>query len=282
MRLSNGHRFLRTPVLFRALFVLTAAHSGLPDLATGQTVRGHLFDNETRHAVVNGSVALRDTLGSLVARTGTDEDGAFVLKAPGPGTYSLLAVGMGYRSAPSGNFYVGQEDTVTMDVFLNPAPLEIPGIDVGGGTFLERLQNVQIGLDLRLARLPGESQIVTADRVRLYDTVQAKDPWKLLWRELDVPWSFNMIEGGGYEIYIDDRRTWMINLILQPNSSVCRVERYEPPPHPTVDGVPFQLRAYTCQFMAQVATGARTMRNNLNWGDLIAGPHAFIGGGSGG
>ena len=158
MRLANGHRFLRTPVLFRALFVLAAAHAGLPDIATGQTVRGHLFDNETRHAVVNGSVALRDTLGTLVARTGTDEDGAFVLKAPGPGTYSLLAVGMGYRSAPSGTFYVGQEGTVTMDVFLNPAPLEIPGIDVGGGTFVERLQNVQIGLDLRLARLPGKAR----------------------------------------------------------------------------------------------------------------------------
>lgn len=78
--------------------------------------------------------------------------------------------------------------------------------------------------------------------------------------------------GGGYEIYIDDRRTWMINLILTPDSSICRVERYRPPPHPTVDGVPKQLRAYTPQFVAQVASGARTMRRNLNFGDLIAGP----------
>ena len=64
--------------------------------------------------------------------------------------------------------------------------------------------------------------------------------------------------GGGYGIYIDDRRTWMINLILQPNSSVCRVERYRPPPRPTSEGIPLTA-AYTCQFMAQVATGARTI-----------------------
>ena len=80
----------------------------------------------------------------------------------------------------------------------------------------------------------------------------------------------------GREIYIDDRRTWMINLIVTPNTLFCRVEKYAGPPYP-VHGPGRQLRAYTCLFMAEVAEGTRQMRENLNWGDLIAGP----GGGGG-
>jgi hypothetical protein len=123
--------------------------------------------------------------------------------------------------------------------------------------------------------------VVGPDRVRLYDTVHAKDPYKLLWRELRAGWSFNQEvlrfrhPGGNTvrpEVYLDDRRTWLLNLVLTPNSKLCRVEFYEPPPYMMGPHVPFQLRAYTCQFMAQVATGVRTMRTTLNWGDLIAGP----------
>jgi hypothetical protein len=57
-----------------------------------------------------------------------------------------------------------------------------------------------------------------------------------------------------------------------PNTLLCRVELYEPPPHVTEEDVPHQLRAYTCLFMAEVAEGKRTMRSKINWGDLIAGP----------
>jgi hypothetical protein len=59
-----------------------------------------------------------------------------------------------------------------------------------------------------------------------------------------------------------------------PNTLLCRVELYEPPPFMpgNILTVPFQLRAYTCLFMAEVAEGKRTMRANINWGDLIAGP----------
>jgi hypothetical protein len=281
MRPAIGQRFLRTSFLFRALFVLLFAQAGLPNNAVAQVIQGHLIDSETRTPVINGSVALRDSLGAVVARTGSDEEGAFSFTAPRPGRYSLLAVGMGYRSAPTGDFEVGAEGEVTIDVHLNPKPIEIPGIDVGGGTFAERLSNVETGLDLRLAQLPGQSQVVTPDRVRLYDTTHAKDPYKLLWREFRVGWDFDMeairvrtVMGRKVtpEVYVDDRRTWLINLVLMPNSSLCRVEMYQPPPFMMVETVPFQLRAYTCQFMAHVASGARTMRSHLNWGDLIAGP----------
>jgi len=260
----------------------------LPGSVGAQAVTGHLYDSETRRAVINGNVALRDSLGVVVARTGTDEEGAFMVNAPEPGLYSLLAVGLGYRSSPSGTFYVGAEEEVTVDLDLNPKPIEIPGFDVGPGTFQERLANVQAGLDLRLAEQPGESQGVDAERVRLYDAVHAKDPYKMLWRELRAGWDMdqealrirgwwgNKVEP---EVYLDDRRIFLLDLVSTPNSKLCRVEYYEPPPvyfdltpETKFTMAPFQLRAYTCQFIAQVATGMRTMRKNLNWGDLIAGP----------
>jgi hypothetical protein len=228
-------------------------------------------------------VALRDAVGQVVSRATTDERGAFSLTAPRPGRYSILAVGLGYRSAPSSLFTVGEEGEVTIDLALSPEPIELPGFDVGGGTLQERLQRVQVGMDMRLEELPGESVVVPADRVRLYDAPHAGDPYRLLWRELRLGWSFDMEGvrhhffgiGSRPEVYVDDRRTWLINLVLMPNSELCRVEMYRPPPFLPGPQVPFQLRAYTCQFMAEVATGIRTMRKHVNWGDLIAGPDAF-------
>ena len=100
-------------------------------------------------------------------------------------------------------------------------------------SFERKFSNVQTELDTRLARLPGESQVVATDRVRLYDTIQAEDPYRLLWRELRLGWSFSqgtLRDPRSFgravrpEVYVDDRRTWLINLVLMPNSSICRVE----------------------------------------------------------
>jgi hypothetical protein len=91
----------------------------------GQVVEGRLFDNETRAAVVNGTVALRDSLGAVVARAGTDEEGRFSLEAPAPGAYSVLAAGMGYRSTPTSPFMVEEEGITSIEVFLHPKPIEL-------------------------------------------------------------------------------------------------------------------------------------------------------------
>ena len=284
---NREHR--SSPLLFAAgLLLLCSALPARPTSAGAQVVKGHLSDSETRRAVINGTVALRDSLGGVVARTGTDEEGAFTLNAPEPGLYSLLAVGLGYRSSPSGNFYVGAEEEVTVDLHLSPKPIEIPGFDVGPGSFQERLARVQTGLDLRLAEQPGESQVVEAQRIRLYDGVHMSDPYKMLWRELRAGWDKDQeaLRIRGWwgnkvrpEVYLDDRRIFLLDFVLTPNSKICRVEYYEPPPvyfdlpaELEFTMAPFLLRAYTCRFMARVATGVQTMRKSLNWGDLIAGP----------
>jgi hypothetical protein len=238
--------------------------------------------------VVNGTVALLDSLGAVVARAASDEEGRFSFNVPQPGRYSILAGGLGYRSSPSGPFSVEAEGEITIDLSLNPEPLELPGFDVMGGTFQERMERVEAGMDLRLSRQPGISRMVDAATVRRYDSVHAKDPWKLLAREFDVMWdpAEDYVRTRSVhqrrvtpEVYVDDRRTWLLDLVLLPNVRVCRVEVYEPRPeyYDLPDMIrmtmaPFQVRAYTCRFLSKVATGVQQMRSHLNWGDLIAGP----------
>jgi len=112
------------------LFLLWAAHAGLPGKAGAQTVRGHLYDSETRAPIVNGNVALRNDLGTIVARGATDEKGAYELSVRAPGTYTLLAVGLGYRSTPTGQFELVEGEVITIDVSLSPEPLELDPLSV--------------------------------------------------------------------------------------------------------------------------------------------------------
>ena len=130
MRPSTGERFIRIPILFRAFSVLILAQAGFPNLSWAQVVQGHVYDSETRGPVVGGTVALRDDLGAIVARTDTDEEGAYELTARTPGTYFLLAVGLGYRSTPTGQFELGEGEVATIDISLSPEPLELDPLSV--------------------------------------------------------------------------------------------------------------------------------------------------------
>jgi hypothetical protein len=129
MRVSIHHRHLRArPTLL--VFLLGLGLAGTPGDVVGQTVRGHLYDSETRSPIVNGTVALRNDLGTVVDRTATDEQGAYELTARAPGTYSLFAVGLGYRSTPTGSFQLMEGDSVTIDITLSPEPLELDPLSV--------------------------------------------------------------------------------------------------------------------------------------------------------
>jgi hypothetical protein len=114
--------------VFLTLFGLVPL--GPPQKAAAQTVHGHLYDSETRAPVVNGTVALRNEMGTVVDRTATDEEGAYAVTARAPGTYSLFAVGLGYRSTPTGTVQLLEGDSVTIDISLSPEPLELDPLSV--------------------------------------------------------------------------------------------------------------------------------------------------------
>jgi len=111
VRLS-GVAFLALPFVAGALFCPTATKS--------QTISGRLVDNETRRGVVNGTVALLDTMGIAVARVLSGSDGDYVIRAPGPGRYTLRGSGLGYRGGLLSQLEVAEGEEVHLDLYLAP------------------------------------------------------------------------------------------------------------------------------------------------------------------
>ena len=70
-----------------------------PGLSSAQIVRGKVVDRVVGTPIAGGSVLLLDNAGTEVARTVTDEDGLFLLKAPGAGQFRLRAEGEGYQDS---------------------------------------------------------------------------------------------------------------------------------------------------------------------------------------
>jgi hypothetical protein len=130
----------RTAPLGLFLILWSLAQCGGWQAANAQVVRGHLYDFRTRSPVINGNVALRDSIGAVVARTATGDDGAYELRARTSGTYSLLAVGLGYRTTPIEPFEIMAGDTVTIDISLNPDPLRLDPLLVSAERIRTELQ----------------------------------------------------------------------------------------------------------------------------------------------
>ena len=109
-----------------AFLLLVAPGLGGSHQAQAQVIRGKLFDNETRLPVINGTVTLfDDSLGASVARTLTGSDGRFILRVPRPGQYTLRGWGLGYRGGLEPRLVLAEGDSVVMDLYLMPDPLEL-------------------------------------------------------------------------------------------------------------------------------------------------------------
>ena len=81
----------------RALALGVGFVLALPLSVSAQIVRGQVVDSIVGTPIAGGVVTLIDETGSEVARTMTDEEGLFLLRAQSPGQYHLRAEGEGYR-----------------------------------------------------------------------------------------------------------------------------------------------------------------------------------------
>jgi len=66
-------------------------------VSPAQTIRGQLLDQDSEAPIEAALVVLIDSTGHEIRGVLTNEEGGFVLYAPGPGTYSLRAEHIGYR-----------------------------------------------------------------------------------------------------------------------------------------------------------------------------------------
>jgi hypothetical protein len=254
---------------------LIAVIGSHPDVSLAQEVRGEVRDAQTALPVFEALVRI-DPKGAV---TVTDSAGWFELTQIPGGMHTIIVRAFGYRTEES-RIQVPSEEPIRIN--LHPDPIQLPGIEVESESIETKMARVRSDLDFRLARLPGRTNIADAATLRRYAEEGKSDNWHFLDREMRVGWDFEvdairlMGRKRKPEVYLDDRRTWLDVLVETPLSELCRVELYQPLPKRGLFGhelqVPLQLRAYTCWFLAQVATGERELRRTVNFGDLIAGP----------
>lgn len=98
--------------------------------ALSQTLRGQRIDSIGGHAVPGGFIVLLDTEDREVARTLAGAAGAFVIRAPAPGTYRLRSERIGYRTSISPPLDLAAAETRDYAFRVTPIPVRLAAIEV--------------------------------------------------------------------------------------------------------------------------------------------------------
>jgi len=88
----------------------------------GQTILGRLIDGESMQPVPWGMVRLTSLDSEIISFTMSDQEGDFVLSAPGPGEFLILVEAYSYLSISDGPVALGPSDTVGVEFFTLPDP----------------------------------------------------------------------------------------------------------------------------------------------------------------
>jgi hypothetical protein len=98
--------------------------------ARAQVVRGAVKETASEAVVPGAAVSLVDSAGAVVASTATSDEGLFLLRAPGPGTYRVRAGRIGYATVTSDPFRVEPDDDVFADLCLAILPVPQEAIEL--------------------------------------------------------------------------------------------------------------------------------------------------------
>lgn len=100
----------------------------LPAGAGAQSVLGTVVEDGTLRPLAGAFVVLEDGAGARAAAGLAAEDGRFVLRAPAPGEYRLVAQLIGYADATTGFFMLGEGETVRRSVEVSVRAVNLEGI----------------------------------------------------------------------------------------------------------------------------------------------------------
>jgi hypothetical protein len=95
-----------------------------------QAVRGELVESVGGRPVAGAFVVLLDGAGKQVGGGFTDAAGAFLVQAPGPGSYSLRAERVGFDAARSPALRLGAGETVTHGLEMGSRAVQLEGLVV--------------------------------------------------------------------------------------------------------------------------------------------------------
>lgn len=93
-----------------------------------QTVRGRLLEEGVGRAVPGALVVLSDTRGKRINASLTDQAGRFEIAAGAPGSYTLRAERIGFRTTFSSEFRLARDQRMELDLIAPPEAIEVLGV----------------------------------------------------------------------------------------------------------------------------------------------------------
>jgi hypothetical protein len=163
-------RVVPMPVLLDEISATARAERRLR--RTEQLIQGRLLDDDTRQPIGQASVRLMLPDGKTVTTVLSNEFGLFRLVTPSPGTYTLRAERVGYRTGehPRLNMMLG--DTLWVDFHLSVSAVLLQPLLVRASARPWANRYAQIGMEEfygRMARLGERGDFITRDSIAAYE-----------------------------------------------------------------------------------------------------------------
>ena len=121
---------------------------------SSQTVVGRLLDGEAFQPIPWGIIQLLDSVSHPISLTHSDENGDFLLIAPGAGRYLIQAEAYSFHTVQDGPVDLGPADTIRVEFFILPDPERLDPLVVEAERLDRRLR--MVGFYRRKARGLGE------------------------------------------------------------------------------------------------------------------------------
>jgi hypothetical protein len=101
-----------------------------PGAAAGQSIVGTIVEAESNAPLVTAYLVLTAPSGEIVARTMSDAEGRFTLRAPAPGRYLVRAERIGRAPVEHGPVTVGEGEVLRVELRAEPRAISLAGIQV--------------------------------------------------------------------------------------------------------------------------------------------------------
>jgi hypothetical protein len=111
-----------------AILLAVAGFCAVSDV-DGQVLRGRLTDPILGQGVAGAEIVLRSN-DSLIGRTTSDSTGAFLFRAPRPGSYKINVLRIGYREFTSDMIPLKGDEITEVAVSLSSAPIGVDALVV--------------------------------------------------------------------------------------------------------------------------------------------------------
>ena len=124
---------MRARRLSSSVAVLTAAllSTGVTR-AQAQVIRGHVVDGATQAPIPGAFIVLVDSTGSRRASVLSGDDGAYVVRVPRAGRYTMQAERIGYATTTSDTLEVGEDGALVYRFEISIQPIDLMGLEVKG------------------------------------------------------------------------------------------------------------------------------------------------------